>query len=294
MTVLPDPPFERHEPLEPALDESASRRAGVPRGARGRLRGRLATFVAGLVVMLALVLVIGALGGGPAPLSREEVARAIDDALASQTPAPPRAQLVYAAVSPSIIAIETEGTDRKGLATSGSGTGVLVNDRGEVLTALHVVEGATKLTLRFADGTVGTGSVTSEDPANDIAVVTADSVPQGIPPATLGNPGSMRIGSDAYIVGNPFGLYASLSAGVVSGLDRAFRNPDTDAVQNGLIQVDAAVNPGNSGGPLLDGGGRVVGIVTALVNPTDERVFIGIGLAVPIDVAGGGAGLPPF
>ena len=244
--------------------------------------------------MLALVLVVGALRDGPAPLSREEVARAIDDALASQTPAPPRAELVYAAVSPSIIAIETEGTDRKGLATSGSGTGVLVSERGEVLTALHVVEGATKLTLRFADGTVGTGSVTSEDPANDIAVVTADSVPQGVPPATLGNPGSMRIGSDAYIVGNPFGLYASLSSGVVSGLDRAFRNPDTDAVQNGLIQVDAAVNPGNSGGPLLDGGGRVVGIVTALINPTDERVFIGIGLAVPIDVAGGGAGLPPF
>jgi S1-C subfamily serine protease len=292
MTVLPDPPFERHEPLEPAPDESASRTAGVARGARGRLRGRLATFVTGLVVMLALVLVIGALRGGPAPLSREDVVRAIDDALASQ--APPRAQLVYAAVSPSIIAIETEGTDRKGLATSGSGTGVLVSERGEVLTALHVVEGATKLTLRFADGTVGTGSVTSEDPANDIAVVTADSVPQGVPPATLGNPGSMRIGSDAYIVGNPFGLYASLSSGVVSGLDRAFRNPDTDEVQNGLIQVDAAVNPGNSGGPLLDGGGRVVGIVTALVNPTDERVFIGIGLAVPIDVAGGGAGLPPF
>ena len=86
MTVLPDPPFERHEPLAPAPDEGASGTAGGPRGARGRLRGRLATFVTGLVVMLAMVLVVGALRDSPAPLSREEVARAIDDALASQTP----------------------------------------------------------------------------------------------------------------------------------------------------------------------------------------------------------------
>jgi S1-C subfamily serine protease len=81
---------------------------------------------------------------------------------------------------------------------------------------------------------------------------------------------------------------------VVSGLDRSFRSPQGKQVMTGLIQFDAAVNPGNSGGPLLDRGGRVVGIVTALVNPTDQRVFIGIGLVVPIDVAGGAAGLPPY
>jgi S1-C subfamily serine protease len=244
--------------------------------------------------MLVIVLVAGTFRESPESITRAEVAGAIDDALASQTPPPPRAELVYAAVRPSIVAIEAEGTDREGLATSGDGTGVLVSDQGEVLTALHVVDGATTITLRFADGTEAEGVVTSTDPAQDIAVVTAETVPQGVPPAILGNPGAMRIGSDAYIVGNPFGLDGSLSRGVVSGLDRAFRNPDTDAVQQGLIQVDAAVNPGNSGGPLLDNGGRVVGIVTALINPTDQRVFIGIGLAVPIDVAGGGAGLPPF
>jgi S1-C subfamily serine protease len=104
----------------------------------------------------------------------------------------------------------------------------------------------------------------------------------------------MRIGSEAFLVGNPFGLYGSLSAGVVSGLDRSFQQPGSDRVIRGLIQVDAAVNPGNSGGPLLDRGGRVVGIVTALLNPTKQDVFIGIGLAVPIDVAGGAAGLPAY
>ncbi len=291
MTVLPDPPFE---PPKPARNDGAPGPAGEPSRSWSRLRGRLVPFIAGVALMLAVVLVVGALRDGPLPLTRADVAEAVDAALASQTPPPPRAELVYAAVRPSIVQIEAEGTDREGLATSGEGTGVLVSVEGEVLTALHVVDGATAITLRFADGSVGSGSVTSADPAQDIAVVTADAVPPGIPPATLGNPGSMRIGSDAYIVGNPFGLYGSLSSGVVSGLDRAFRNPDTEVVQQGLIQVDAAVNPGNSGGPLLDSGGRVVGIVTALINPTDQRVFIGIGLAVPIDVAGGGAGLPPF
>ena len=96
-------------------------------------------------------------------------------------------------------------------------------------------------------------------------------------------------------MGNPFGLYSSMSAGVVSGLNRSFQNPDEDGpMLHGLIQVDAAVNPGNSGGPLLNRAGQVVGIVAALLNPTDEDVFIGIGLAVPIDVAGGAAGLPPY
>jgi S1-C subfamily serine protease len=104
----------------------------------------------------------------------------------------------------------------------------------------------------------------------------------------------MRIGSEAYIVGNPFGLYGSLSAGVVSGLDRTFQLPNGGREIKGLIQVDAAINPGNSGGPLLDRNGQVVGIVTALVNPTGQDVFIGIGLAVPIDVAGGAAGLPAY
>jgi S1-C subfamily serine protease len=104
----------------------------------------------------------------------------------------------------------------------------------------------------------------------------------------------MRIGSDAFVVGNPFGLTGSMSAGVVSGLDRSFRAPGSGTVLHGLIQVDAAVNPGNSGGPLVDRSGAVVGIVTALINPTEDDVFIGIGLAVPIDVAGGAAGLPPY
>jgi S1-C subfamily serine protease len=112
-------------------------------------------------------------------------------------------------------------------------------------------------------------------------------------PATLGNPGAMRVGDEAYAVGHPFGLYGSMSAGVISGLSRSFQPPDSNHQLQGLIQIDAAVNPGNSGGPLLNRDGQVIGIIVGLVNPTKEDVFIGIGLAVPIDVAGGALGSPP-
>jgi S1-C subfamily serine protease len=177
---------------------------------------------------------------------------------------------------------------------AGLGTGVIVNDAGMILTALHVVDGASTITVTYPDGTMANANLASQQPENDIAVLQPEQLSPNAAPATLGNPATMRIGSEAYIVGNPFGLYGSLSAGVVSGLDRTFQLPSSGREMKGLIQVDAAINPGNSGGPLLDRNGQVVGIVTALVNPTGQDVFIGIGLAVPIDVAGGAAGLPAY
>lgn len=131
-------------------------------------------------------------------------------------------------------------------------------------------------------------------PEHDIAVVRAEQPPAALVPATLGNPASIRQGSEAYALGSPFGLYGSVSAGVISGLNRSFTMRDSGRTLTGLIQIDAAVNPGNSGGALVDRDGRLIGIVTALVNPTSEDVFIGIGLAVPINVAGGAVGLPPY
>jgi S1-C subfamily serine protease len=289
MTYLPD--------LPPGIGAEPAPNAGPPR-TDGRGPGvtfrRATPFVAGVLVTLVVVLATQALAPRQTPLTRTDVNQAIASAIASQTPGPPTSQLVYDAVRPSIVLIETEGKSTDGKAASGEGTGVVVNAQGEVLTALHVVADATTIRLTFADGSNSTGTISSRDPATDIAVVTPATLPALLVHATLGNPGSMKIGSEAYIVGNPFGLVGSLSSGVVSGLGRSFQDPETNAVHQGLIQVDAAVNPGNSGGPLLDRGGRVVGIVTSLVNPTKEDVFIGIGLAVPIDVAGGGAGLPPY
>jgi S1-C subfamily serine protease len=104
----------------------------------------------------------------------------------------------------------------------------------------------------------------------------------------------MRVGDEAFVVGNPFGLYGSMSTGVISGFNRTFRLTNSDVELDGLIQIDAAVNPGNSGGPLLNRSGHVVGIVTGIINPTDESFFVGIGFAVPITVAAGGMGSPPY
>ena len=109
----------------------------------------------------------------------------------------------------------------------------------------------------------------------------------------LGNPNAMRVGDEAYVVGNPYGLYSSMSAGVISGFNRTFQPVNTNLNLKGLIQIDAAVNPGNSGGPLLNRDGEVIGIVEGLVNPTNQDFFVGIGFAIPINVAGGAAGLPP-
>jgi S1-C subfamily serine protease len=176
----------------------------------------------------------------------------------------------------------------------GLGSGVVINDQGDILTSLHVVADAGSITLTFADGSTSSATIASSQPDKDIAVLQADQLPAQLTPATIGDPGSLRVGSEAYVVGDPLGLTGSLTAGVVSGLDRTFKEPNGGPTLTGLIQIDAAVNPGNSGGPLVDRDGRLLGIVTGLINPTGQDVFIGIGLAVPIDAAGGPAGLPPY
>ena len=127
-------------------------------------------------------------------------------------------------------------------------------------------------------------------PKTDIAVLTPDQAPSVIVPAVMG--GGVQIGDDAYAVGHPLGLTGSLSAGVISGLDRSIK-VENGSTLHGLIQFDAAVNPGNSGGPLLNRNGQVVGIVTGLANPSEQGFFVGIGFAVPISTAGGAAGGPP-
>jgi S1-C subfamily serine protease len=106
--------------------------------------------------------------------------------------------------------------------------------------------------------------------------------------------GDLRPGEHVIAVGHPFGIGPSVSQGVVSGLKREFRSPEGEATLTNLIQFDAAANPGNSGGPLVTMDGHVVGVVTAILNPGEQRTFIGIGFAVPIENAAAAAGMPPF
>ena len=187
-----------------------------------------------------------------------------------------------------------EETHQNAEADHGLGSGVVVDTFGNILTSLHVVAGATSIKVTFADGTESEAQIVLEQPENDIAVIQALDTPLVLVPAVLGNPNSMRVGDEAFVVGNPFGLYGSMSAGVISGFDRVFQPKNSNLKISGMIQVDAAINPGNSGGPLLNRDGFVIGIVTGIVNPTEENFFVGIGFAVPIMTAVGAMGSPPY
>ena len=258
------------------------------RNLRGRIKGAF-PFASGVLAALLALFLYNFLF--PANhVTQSEVNDAIAIAMASATPRPAYSTEVYQIIQPSLVLIQVElQNGEKGL-----GTGVIIDDAGEILTSLHVVDGATKIQIVFADGTHSDGMIASAQPEMDIAVLQAKTLPELFVPATLGNPGALQVGDEAFVVGHPFGLYDSMSAGVISGFDRTFR-PKTSKIElKGLIQIDAAVNPGNSGGPLLNRYGQVVGIVTGLVNPTSENFFVGIAFAVPITTAAGGVGLPPY
>ena len=207
---------------------------------------------------------------------------------ATPTPTPPLAALVYDHVAPSVVQVIANGATTD----SASGAGVIVDDQADILTSLHIVKDAKTLTVRFSDGTEAPAEITSTLPDKDIAVLRPASAPAKLVPATLGDPGRLAVGVPAFVIGHPFGLTGSLSAGVISGLDRSISAPGLSAPLTGLIQFDAAVNPGNSGGPLVDSNGEVVGIVTGLVNPAGQKVFSGVGFAVTIDQAAAALGLP--
>jgi S1-C subfamily serine protease len=177
--------------------------------------------------------------------------------------------------------------------TAGSGSGVVIDDAGDILTAMHVIRDAQSVTVVFSDGTESSAMVIAQLPESDIAALRPANLPAQLTPAVLGNPGSLHIGDDAIVIGNPFALSRSLSTGVISGLNRTVQVPNQGRNLTGLIQFDAAVNPGSSGGPLVNRDGEVVGIVTGLVNPTGQPAFSGVGFAVTIDTAGGALGVPP-
>ncbi len=251
-------------------------------------------FISGLLTALLALLLYNVLVPSPPPLTTRDVNAAVADALASATPPPAFSSLVYQQIQPSLVLIQAKAPGKGGENENHLGSGVVIDDHGDILTALHVVTDTTDIQVTFADGTQSNARVAISQPENDIAVLSADQLPKEIVPAVLGNPNAMRVGDDVYAVGNPFGLYSSMSAGVISGFGRSFQAVGSSQKLTGLIQIDAAVNPGNSGGPLLNRGGQVIGIITGILNPTDQDVFIGIGFAVPIDVAGGAAGAPPY
>ncbi len=176
----------------------------------------------------------------------------------------------------------------------GVGTGVVIIDNGTILTNLHVIHGARRIKVTFMDGTESDAVVMSTQPENDLAVLRAKTIPDDLEAATLRSTADLAPGDQVMAIGFPFGIGPSASSGVVSGLKREFRSPEGKQNMSNLIQFDAAANPGNSGGPLVTMDGEVVGIVTAILNPSHQRTFIGIGFAVPIENAAAAVGTPPF
>jgi S1-C subfamily serine protease len=283
--LLVAPPPENAEPSDPGR---RSRRP--PFSTRSRRIG--AVFGAVLLLAICAALVITNVRISHRPDLSANAINAIanqqsSSAILKLQAQPQPAVTAYDAVRAGLVLVVAQHAGPS--ASEDLGTGVIVDKQGDILTALHVVNGASTIKVTFADGTTSPAAVASSDPTHDIAVLAAERLPAVIVPAVLG--GAAQIGDEAFAVGNPLGLVASLSAGVVSGLDRTFKVAGSRTL-SGLIQFDAAVNPGSSGGPLLNAKGQVIGIVIGLANAVGNDEFAGIGFAVPIGAAGGDAGAP--
>jgi S1-C subfamily serine protease len=295
-------PAPGKEPAVAAGNAAAPDAAAAPKPGRvARLRGlarrseRLLMLCAGALIAVAIVYGNSLLHPQSRELSQEDIDGAVMHTLETKT-LPSQAARAYDAIRNSVVRVrEFERADGDGEDTeSGVGTGVVIVDKGIILTNLHVVSSAKRVGVVFADGTESEATIISTQPENDLAVLQAKTIPDDLPAATLRSTSDLALGDEVVAVGFPFGIGPSVTSGVVSGLRREYRSPEGKRLLTNLIQFDAAANPGSSGGPLVTMDGEVVGIVTGILNPNNQRVFIGIGFAVPIENAAAAVGISPF
>ena len=195
---------------------------------------------------------------------------------------------ITASALPAVVAIETTITSqprspRSSPSGTGVGSGFIYQADGLILTAAHVVEGASQITVRLKDGRTFEGTVAASDLVRDVAVIRIDA--SGLPAISLGTSGTLQVGQTVLAIGDPLGEYpGSATVGIVSGVGRSVTVTDEltgqDRELSGMLQTDAAINQGNSGGPLIDAAGEAIGIISA-----GSTVAQGIGFAVPIDAA---------
>ena len=207
------------------------------------------------------------------------------------------ATALYAAAAPGVVDITSRGVSAASdsqnpfggpsqQSTTATGTGFVVDGKGHIVTAAHVVDGASSITVTFQDGTTRTAKLLGKDNATDVAVLSVDPSGLRLHPLGLGSSSGLEIGNAVAAIGDPFTYQRSLSTGVVSGLDRTISAPNGFTVAH-AIQTDAALNPGNSGGPVLDASGKVVGIVDQIATNGSSDTSSGVGFAVPIDLVKG-------
>jgi S1-C subfamily serine protease len=247
-----------------------------------------------IVVVVISLLIYHVIQTPPQHLTNDDLSAAVKQTLATMPTPPSDGSVAYQAIKPSIVQILVSGALVNGKTQAWMGTGVIIDNKGMILTNLHVVQDATEIKVVFSDGTESNAMVQSSQPANDMAILQPSVIPDDLKPATMAGTSFLNIGDEVFAIGNPFGITNTVTAGIVSGMGREFKSPDIGQTLTNMIQFDAAINPGNSGGPLVNRYGEVVGIVTALLNPTGDSVFIGIGFAVPIEVAAAPAGSPGY
>lgn len=221
-------------------------------------------------------------GAGAAPLVSSGGSAASLDAAA-----------LYAKASPGVVDIQASGTsaaaprspfgDGSAPQSTATGTGFVTGSEGYILTAAHVVDDASSIRVTFQDGTKRNAELTGKDDATDVAVLKVDPSGLKLHPLTLGSSASLRTGDPVAAIGDPFGYARSISTGIVSGLDRTIQAPNGFTVAH-AIQTDAALNPGNSGGPILNAAGQVIGIADQIATGGGSGANAGVGFAVPIDL----------
>jgi len=245
---------------------------------------KLLLLAAGALIAFGITLGHAALVPPPPRITQGDIDAAVARTLGTK-PVPSQAARAYRAVRSSVVRVS---------ASRATGTGVVIINRGVILTSLHVLAGEKQVRVMFESGLEADAVLVSEQPDKDVAVLQAQKVPDDLKAATLRSTKKLLEGEQVTAVGFPFGIGPSVSAGVISGFGREYASPDGQRHLRDLIQFDAAANPGSSGGPLLNASGEVIGLVTAILAPADKAGFSGIAFAVPIELAAAGAGLPPF
>lgn len=250
---------------------------------------------AGALLALLLVFAYATLAPSSRPITQADIDAAVLHTLESNA-LPSRAAKAYETIRPAVVRVRGLGREpgAADLTETNVGTGVVIVESGIILTSLHVVAGTERVRVVFAGGLESEAAIVGAQPENDLAVLQAKTLPDDLVPATMRSTQDLAPGDDVVAVGFPFGIGPSASAGVISGLKREYRSLEGKRLLTNLIQFDAAVNPGSSGGPLVTADGEVVGIVTSILNPTERSFFIGIGFAVPIESAASAAGMAPF
>ena len=239
-------------------------------------------------IALAALFVIGGIGGGalgaqvilsrtPAP-TPVAVTRSTSTSTVAQAQTPSTAPTIYQQAAPGVVTITTEVAGGFGGVGEGTGSGIVLNTNGEIVTNAHVIVGANQIQVTFDDGRTLRATLVNSDTSADLAVIRVSTAASSLHPLTLGNSNNVQVGDQVYAIGAPFGLAESMTAGVVSGLNRH----NAASGLSGLIQTDAPINPGNSGGALLNTQGQVIGINDSIESPIAGNV--GVGFAIPVNV----------